>query len=93
LESLNQCLKTLPPLYRGSSTQLWPILGQIKNVNSFPFIVTMFCGTSKPRPLSAYLEIFIKELKELLEHGFEFEKKKNNVIKIHSVMCDSPARF
>jgi hypothetical protein len=35
----------------------------------------MFCGTSNPSPLSAYLADFVKELKELLEHGFEYEKK------------------
>jgi hypothetical protein len=105
LESLKQSLKTLPPftldelqisfnvdgipLYRSSSIQLWPILGQIKNVNSSPFVVTMFCGTSKPSPLSAYLADFVKELKELLEHGYE---KKHYIIKIHSIICDAPAR-
>lgn len=35
------------PLFKNSNIQLWPILGQIQNVKSNPFVVAVFCGISK----------------------------------------------
>ncbi|XP_011859165.1 PREDICTED: uncharacterized protein LOC105556682 [Vollenhovia emeryi] len=72
--------------------QLWPILGLIKNYpNNNPFVIAMYCGDSKPAPLDIFLEDFVNELFELLHEGFLFENKLYTV-KVHSFICDAPAR-
>lgn len=79
------------PLFKSSNLSFWPILGLIKNIKSKPFVVGIFCGTSKPVPLELFLEDFIKEMLELMNVGFEFNKKYYK-IKIHSFICDAPAK-
>lgn len=41
-----------------------------------PFIVGLFCGNAKPKPLDTYLDDFINELYDLLQNGFNFQ---NNI--------------
>lgn len=79
------------PLYNSSNIQLWPILGTIKNYPCDPFAIGIFCGSSKPAPLSSFLEEFINELCDLLKNGFEFQNKMYEV-EVHSFVCDAPAR-
>lgn len=80
------------PLFKSSNVQLWPILGLIKNyTNAKPFAIAIFCGRSKPSPLNLFLKDFVKELTELLEIGFDFESIHYSV-KVHSFVCDAPAR-
>lgn len=77
-----------------SPVQFWPILGLLKNVKCAQpkcFVVGVFCGSSKPIPLESYLRNFIDELLELLSHGLVFNNKIYK-IKIHSFICDTPAR-
>lgn len=72
--------------------QLWPILALIHNSKSRkPFVIEIFCGISKPRPLSTFLNDFINELSLLLKNGLEFLRTRYNV-SIHSFVCDAPAR-
>ncbi|KAB0791928.1 hypothetical protein PPYR_12999 [Photinus pyralis] len=78
------------PLYHSSNLQLWPILAQIKNFKSHPFVVGVFCGTSKPSPLNNFLEDFINEYNSLSD-GFTLYGIKCELI-IHSFICDAPAR-
>lgn len=47
------------PLFKSNKTQFWPILGLIKNFCSVPFVISIFCGTSKPKLLNSFLENFI----------------------------------
>ncbi|XP_063931836.1 uncharacterized protein LOC135143826 [Zophobas morio] len=63
----------------------------IKNSKTSPFIIGIFCGTSKPKPLPNYLSDFVTELKELLVNGFEYNNRKY-AVEIHSFVCDSPAK-
>ncbi|KAB0795928.1 hypothetical protein PPYR_09989 [Photinus pyralis] len=63
----------------------------ISNIKSDPFVVAVFCGTSKPKPLDAYLEEFIKELEHLLKNGLKYLNLRYT-IKIHSFVCDAPAK-
>ncbi|VEN61549.1 unnamed protein product [Callosobruchus maculatus] len=80
------------PLFHSSSTCLWPILGLIKhNFVQKPFPITVFCGTSKPSPLHMFLDNFVSDLKVLLKDGFKYNNKTYS-IKIHSFVCDAPAR-
>lgn len=66
-------------------------IGTYKNVVRKPFPITLFCGNSKPSPLSTFLEDFIDELKGLLKDGFKY-KHQTYVVKVHSFVCDAPAR-
>ncbi|KYN07642.1 hypothetical protein ALC62_01388, partial [Cyphomyrmex costatus] len=79
------------PLFKSNKLQLWPILELIKNFPSVPFVVSVFCGTSKPKPLNIFLENFINKLNVLLRNGFNLD---GNIFKIevHSFVCDAPAR-
>lgn len=79
------------PLFHSTNSQFWPILGLLKNVPSNPFVIGIFCGTSKPNPLSMFLNLFVTELNELQVNGFIFKNKKH-FVKIHSIVCDAPAR-
>lgn len=79
------------PLFKSTQTSLWPILATITNVNSSPFVIGIFCGGSKPSPLSLYLEDFLNEISILMENGFLFNHTMYK-IKIHSFICDAPAR-
>lgn len=40
------------PLFSSSNIQFWPISCLVKNFESKPFIVGLFCETGKPKPLS-----------------------------------------
>lgn len=80
------------PLFKSSNTQLWPILGLIKNCpEEKPFVIAIYCGNSKPSSLNIFLEDFINELSQLLQEGFLFENKLYTV-KVHSFICDAPAK-
>lgn len=64
------------PLFKSSNIQLWPILGLIKNCpKEKPFVIAIYCGTSKPSPLDIFLKDFVNELCQLLQEGFLFEDK------------------
>lgn len=50
-------------LFKSTNVQLWPILCSVKGFK--PFVVALFCGTSKPDSLGNYLSDFKNELCEL----------------------------
>ncbi|KAK9687290.1 hypothetical protein QE152_g36557 [Popillia japonica] len=79
------------PLFRSSNIQFWPILGLIKDTVCPPFVLGIFCGNAKPKPLSLFLEDFIDELSNLTQNGFDYKRKQYKV-QIHSFVCDAPAR-
>lgn len=81
------------PLFKSSKLQFWPILGLVKNIKqSKTFVISIFCGKSKPKPLDLFLNPFIEELTELLNTGFTNACGKYYDIKVHSFICDAPAR-
>lgn len=79
------------PLFNSTNKHLWPILCLIKNMQMPPFVIGIFYGQSKPCPLHLYLKDFIEELSFLLKNGLEVNDRYFN-IKIHSFICDAPAR-
>lgn len=79
------------PLFKSTSQQFWPILGMIRNVNCEPFVIGLYSGVKKPSNVREYLSRFIDEYNLLHTNGFELESKRWN-IKMHSVICDTPAR-
>lgn len=75
------------PLFKSSNVQFWPILLLIKYSNIGPFGIGIFCGNSKPAPLSDYLENLLEELENLCER-FHINGK-TYCLKIHSSICDA----
>ena len=80
------------PLFKSSTTSLWPILASISdNQKSDVFPVALFGGTSKPNSVNDYLSEFVAEMKILENTGFVFEGKIFNIF-LNAVICDAPAR-
>ncbi|TPP65963.1 hypothetical protein FGIG_12621 [Fasciola gigantica] len=50
-------------LYRGSSQQLWPILGRVLKPLSRVFMVGIYCWMTKPADVMKYLDDCVRELK------------------------------
>lgn len=80
------------PLYKSSSTQLWPILGCIaNNLETKPFLIGAYCGPRKPENINCFLSEFVKEIKELKSTGL-FINDSEIDFKINLFICDAPAR-
>lgn len=79
------------PLFKSSSSTLWPVLGAIANISPphvFPIALTY--GHSKPENWD-FLSNSISELSDLLENGICIDDK-NVTVKLRGVICDAPAR-
>lgn len=80
------------PAFDSSTESLWPILCRSLSLkDQSPFVVALFSGTEKPKPLHVYFEQFITELEQLLESGIEYEQQIFK-IEIRCFICDAPAR-
>ncbi|XP_012555203.2 uncharacterized protein LOC101239790 [Hydra vulgaris] len=80
------------PLFNSSGVSVWPILCIIKNFSmKEPFVVGIYSGKEKPPSAAEFLEEFVEETKHLVDNGFLFNNKRYSV-KIHSFICDAPAR-
>jgi len=79
------------PLFKSSSTSLWPILCLVKQSQSAPFVVGLYCGKSKPASLHMYFASFVREVLYLIQHGIDFAGTHYDVA-LHSFVCDAPAR-
>ncbi|CAB4028785.1 Hypothetical predicted protein [Paramuricea clavata] len=79
------------PLFKSSSTNLWPVLCAIVNVKPiivFPVVLT--CGSSKPKDLE-FLEELINDLDNILKDGVQDGDRVLSV-SLRCVVCDAPAR-
>ncbi|XP_047134259.1 uncharacterized protein LOC124812158 [Hydra vulgaris] len=63
-----------------------------KKISDNVFPIAIFCSSSKPNPLTAYLKDFIAELKCLEKSPFEDNNGHKYIIKLDAVICDVPAR-
>ena len=84
------------PVFKSRNTSFWPILCSIDNsvpykFNSVtPFIVAIFYGAKKP-DVHQFLQLFVAELKRLMEYGIVVAGKHFDV-ELRSVIADAPAR-
>ena len=76
-------------LLKCSNTQLWPILAAVEN--SHPFVVSVYCGNSKPHNLSEFLEDLITEINHIRSNGIILDGKHFNII-VKCFTCNAPAR-
>lgn len=79
------------PLTKSSQCQLWPILGQINNSNSEPFLIGTYHGYTKPSDVQEFLRDFCAECLDKHNEGFYYNEKKYYV-KLRAVICDTLAR-
>lgn len=80
------------PLYKSSKTEFWPILMGVANKLSIsPMVVAIYCGVGKPPSSEIYLESFVEELLQILNHGITINNTHYNV-SVNAFICDTPAR-
>lgn len=78
------------PLSKSSSSQLWPILGNVVG-NKEVFVIGAYHGYTKPFCSNAFLEQFVSEMENITSEGFVFNEKKIYV-EIRAIVCDAPAK-
>ena len=80
------------PLFKSSPVTLWPILCIIMELPvREPFVVALHCGSEKPSSAAEFLRDFVAELGHLLDSGLILGDTHFDV-RIHSFVCDAPAR-
>lgn len=80
------------PLYKSSSTCLWPILCRVMAPNPQQiFIASIYCGPGKPPNVSAFVMPFLDEMQDLIESGMVI-KGRHIAVKLQAVVCDAVAR-
>ena len=77
------------PLFKSTGTTIWPILCSFRK--SEVFIVSLFCGQSKPNSVVDFLNDFLIEYKDLHTNGFIFNGTAYT-LSIKLFVCDTPAR-
>ena len=79
-------------IFKSSGLQFWPILGLLKKpIVNEPFVIGIYSGYKKPDNLAEYLSQFVAEAKQLEVGGCTLLGNKV-FVKIHSFVCDAPAR-
>lgn len=78
------------PIAKSTGKQFWPILCCVVELDLI-LEVGIYCGNEKPKASKDFLSAFVGELNDLCENGFKFNGKRI-AIKIHSFICDAPAR-
>ena len=82
------------PLSKSSSVCFWPLLCRAlvgaKYVSPV-FLVGLFCGSMKPKPVEDFLHLFMEDMQTAINEGISISGKVYTV-SIHSVVCDAPAR-
>jgi hypothetical protein len=64
------------PIFKSSSTDLYPIFGMCLDfVDSTPFSIAVFCGSGKPESIDMFLESFITEVKLLKREGIHYKNQ------------------
>ena len=80
------------PLFKCNNSAFWPILGIIlESHNREPFVIGIYSGSHKPSSLEEYLEDFVSEMLHLERDGIYIIGRHCSV-RIHSFVCDAPAR-
>lgn len=79
------------PLAKSSHSQLWPILEQIVNSDSQPFLIRAYHGNKKPEDVQDFLRDFrIDYLNQHIKGSIM--KNKKYYVKLRAIICDNPAR-
>lgn len=82
------------PLFKSSSAQVYPILCSVVSIPELRkkvFPIGIYYGEEKPDDLNKYLQDFIEEINNLIEHGLHFG---NHTVLLEGTyfVCDAPAK-
>lgn len=78
------------PISRSSSKQFWPVLGHIFELpQTSPFVIGLYFGEDKPKSSNDLLRLVVDDI--LSCNKIEIDNCVISV-KVHSVVCDAPAR-
>ena len=85
------------PVYNASRQTFWPILCRIENtVDSRPFTVSAYCGTSHPDNVLFFMHPFVSEMLDLEENAIKLPIENGKFVtfgvKFNACVCDAPAR-
>lgn len=79
-------------VFKNCPQSAWSILGRSRDlVDSRPFIIGMFYGIDKPKPIGEYLADFVADTRQLRAEGLLLDGNQINV-DIRNFICDAPAR-
>jgi len=79
------------PIHKSNQKSLWPILGKVDQLDSPPFVIALFYGTSKPKDIDEFLAQFTDEVVALEENGITINGVKHD-FRLSCVIADAPAR-
>lgn len=81
------------PLCKSSSSQFWPIMVSIEEIDVFtlPFIFGVYYGMSKPNDANEFLTNFVNEFIILSQCGITVYDETYTVV-INAIVCDAPAK-
>jgi len=69
---------------------LWTILGMIKEFKFNPFATAVYSGKGKPTSADDYLQVFISEMKLVLDTGFTYHGRKYQSV-VGAFLCEALA--
>ncbi|GAB0096626.1 hypothetical protein DMENIID0001_121560 [Sergentomyia squamirostris] len=78
--------------YGSSIKSMWPILGDLLDFESRPFLIGAFWGDGHPSSPEVLMERFIKEIIFLTENGITIRKNIKRQFQLRFVHCDTPAK-
>lgn len=79
------------PIAKSSGSQLWPILGDIIDIPSQPFIIGLYHGLSKPGSCDEFLRLFVEEYISLEQNPLIINKK-TYLLRLNCIIADTPAK-
>ena len=80
------------PLFKSSSTELWPILCYVRHSQLDPFVVGLYCGRGKLAHVFKYLDDLVKDLSKVFAESIKQNGIHRNVELLDCFVCDAPAR-
>ena len=80
------------PLSRSSQVSFWPILGILDQaIIRKPFLISIYCGKTKPSNVNQFFEKFVNEMMELSSTGIKINGL-DYLVRISCIVADAPAR-
>ena len=79
------------PMFKSSSTELWPILCLVKCAEEEPFVAGFYCGKRKPQDLTEFLKDFVDELGNLIHMEVTINDKHFDIV-VDCFVYDAPTR-
>ena len=81
------------PVFNSSTQCLWPILCRVVKPFTSPVcVVALYSGRKKPNSFNDFLQPFVVDMSLVLRNGVKISTDVTCRVRIHSFVCDAPAR-